>query len=366
MKREAALIAMGLALGAAQPPPAEPSAYDRGVAARRAGDHLRALALLREAAAQEPANADVHLQIGLAYLALGQLVEAETAFRRTLTLAPDYADARIGLARVAQRRGDRPGALAALEPVGPGNAEADALRLALRERTGTGFRTSVDADIGYSDVEGRPDWQEAALQVRHEATDRTALTVRVEAARRFERNDVYGELRIDQRLSDDVTVWASAGGTPDADFRPKTQIGVGGAARVRGGPAATVLTLEARHADYRSGDIQTVTPGVEQYFAGGRAWGTARWINIFDERGRHRSGWLARGDVMANERLRLFAGAADAPDVSEGIVTDTFSLFGGLAWDVSRRGTIRASLAHEDRRGGGDRLTGTVGLTLRF
>jgi YaiO family outer membrane protein len=366
VKRSAALIALGLLLGGAQAPP-EQSTYDRGVAARRAGDHLRALALLSEAATQEPGNADVHLQIGLAHLALGQLEEAEAAFRRTLALAPDYADARIGLARVAQRRGDRSAALAELEPLAPGHAEADALRLALRdEAAGSGFATRVDADIGYSDVEGQPDWQETALQVRHEVTDRTALTARVEAARRFERNDVYGEVRIDQRLSEDVGVWASAGGTPDADFRPKVQVAAGGAARVRRGPAATVLTLEARHADYRSGDIQAVIPGVEQYFAGGRAWATARWINIFDERGRHRSGWLARGDVMASERLRLFAGAADAPEVSEGIVTDTFSLFGGLALDVSRRSTIRASLAHDDRRGGGDRLTGAVGLSFRF
>ncbi|MDQ4088185.1 MAG: tetratricopeptide repeat protein, partial [Pseudomonadota bacterium] len=115
MRRRIALIGLGLLIGAAQRP-SDPSAYDQGVAARRAGDHLRALSLLRQAAAQEPANADVHLQIGLTHLALGQLDEAETAFRRTLELAPDYADARIALARLAQRRGDEAAALAELEP----------------------------------------------------------------------------------------------------------------------------------------------------------------------------------------------------------------------------------------------------------
>jgi YaiO family outer membrane protein len=131
---------------------------------------------------------------------------------------------------------------------------------------------------------------------------------------------------------------------------------------VRGGPNPTTLTLDARQARYRAGDIQTVNPGIEQYVAGGRAWLTARWINIFDENGEHHSGWLGRGDFMANDRLRLFAGAADAPDVSEGVVVDTFSLFGGISYEVSERNTLRLSVAHEDRARGSDRLQLGAGL----
>jgi hypothetical protein len=89
-------------------------------------------------------------------------------------------------------------------------------------------------------------------------------------------------------------------------------------------------------------------------------------VNIFDEQGRHRAGWLGRGDVMVGERTRLFAGAADAPDVSEGVVTPTFSLFGGIAHDLDSRTTLRLSAAHEDRAGGGDRLQLGIGLGLRF
>jgi len=124
--------------------------------------------------------------------------------------------------------------------------------------------------------------------------------------------------------------------------------------------------LDARQAHYRAGDIQTVAPGIEQYVADGRAWITGRWINIFDETGKHRSGWLARGDVMANDRLRLFAGAADAPDVSEGVVVDTFSLFGGISYDLDERSTLRLSVAHEDRARGSDRVQLGLGLGWRF
>ena len=69
---------------------------------------------------------------------------------------------------------------------------------------------------------------------------------------------------------------------------------------------------------------------------------------------------------MATERLRLFAGAADAPDTSEGIVTDTFSLFGGVSYDTTDRMTLRASIAHEDRETGADRLQFGLGAGWKF
>ena len=102
--------------------------YEAGVAARHAGYPEQALTYLDRAAAAEPGNADIQLQIGFANLALGGLDAAETAFRRTLDLAPDYVDARLGLAQVAHRRGDRAAALAELDRIGPGHAEADQLR----------------------------------------------------------------------------------------------------------------------------------------------------------------------------------------------------------------------------------------------
>ena len=219
-------------------------------------------------------------------------------------------------------------------------------------------------DFGAAAVEGQPDWREASFQLNHRLTEASAVTGRIEAARRFDLNDVYGELRVDHRFSPDFSVWLAAGGTPEADFRPSWQLGAGLAARVRGGPQATVLTFDLVQAHYRSGDIQTVTPGVEQYFANGKAWATARWINIIGD-GDHRSGWLARGDVMAGSRVRLFAGLADAPDLSEGIIVDTFSVFGGLVADVGDRTTFRFSVARDDRAVG-DRLSGSIGLGWRF
>lgn len=353
---------LALFLTTAQAP--APSDYDRAVAARSSGRFETAIEILQTMIAREPNHADARLQLGLNYLALQRLDEAQAEFERTLQIAPEYADARIGLARVAVRRGDRMGALAYLEPLSPSNAEAIDLRARLRSSPAPVYRSRIDVDFGAAAVESQPDWREASFQLNHRLTDASAVTGRIEAARRFDLNDVYGELRIDHRFSPDFSVWLAAGGTPDADFRPSWQLGTGLAARVKGGPQATVLTVDFVQAHYRSGDIQTVTPGVEQYFANGRAWATARWINIIED-GDHRSGWLARGDVMAGSRVRLFAGLADAPDLSEGIIVDTFSLFGGLVADVGDRTTIRFSVARDDRAVG-DRLSASIGLGWRF
>ncbi|HSX56713.1 MAG TPA: YaiO family outer membrane beta-barrel protein [Sphingomonas sp.] len=347
----------------AQTAPADP--YKAAVEARLAGDAARAALLLEPVVAADPRNADAQVQLGLARLALGELGAAETAFRAALAVAPDYADARVGLARIAQRRGDRAKALRTLEPVGTDNPEAAELRQQLAD-TQTSARWQLDLEGSYSDLSGgRASWKEAAAQLRYRPDANTALGARVEYARRFARDDVYGELSVEGALSPAVRGYVTFGATADPDFRPEWQIGAGGSARLRGGPYATVLTLDARQARFAIGDVQSVTPGIEQYL-GGRFWVTGRWINLFDERGRHRAGYLVRGDFQAADPLRLFAGYSDAPDTDEGVVVPVRSVFGGLSYDIGPQTTLRLSLAHEDRATGADRTQFGLGVGLRF
>lgn len=339
--------------------------FEAGVAARHAGHPEEALAHLGRAAAAEPKNADIHVQIGFANLAMGQLEAAEAAFRRTLELAPVYADARLGLARVAQRRGDHAAALAELDLIGPGHAEAGQLRRQIDAAVARQpWRWRIDLDGSYSRIENLPDWQSATLLVQHRPAANTTIGVTADTTRRFDRTDVYGEARVDYRFASWGNLYVLAGGTPGADHRPKWQLGAGASGRVHDGPYATILRLDLRQADYPTGDIQTVNPGVEQYL-NGRAWITAQWINVWDS-STHSSGWLLRGDAMPTERLRLFAGAADAPDLDTGVVTRTTSLFGGLSIDVGDRYTLRLSYAHDDPEGPADRATMAIGMGYRF
>lgn len=369
MKAAMAALGLALALALAVPIPASAqpaSPYDQAVAARLAGNPGAAVALLRPIVSADPGNADAQLQLGLALLALDRLDEAEEAFRAVLAVAPNYADARVGLARIAHRRGDEGAARAELDLVDPAYPDAAALRAQLAQGP-VGGRWRLDLDGSYSAVAGgRADWQEVAVQLRRELTPASAIAARTELARRFGETDVYGELRFEHALSDRVRTYASFGGTPGADFLPEWQISLGGSARISDGGTATVLTLDARQAQYASGDVQTISPGIEQYLADGRLWLTARWISIFDERGDHQSGQLARIDAMATENLRLFAGFSDAPDTSEGVVVDTQTVFGGAVLDLDEQYRLRLSLAREDRATGFDRTQVSLGFGFAF
>jgi YaiO family outer membrane protein len=357
-------FAVALSLVLAAPAHGQDDPYQAAVQARIAGDPARAVRLLQPIVTADPRNADAQVQLGLAQLALNRLAPAQAAFEAALAVAPGYADARIGLARVAQRRGDRAAALRALEPVDPGNADAAALRTQLNapeER-----KWQLDLEGSYSHLSGpQRDWHEAAAQLRYRPDERIAVGGRVEYARRFGLDDVYGELSLDRQIASGVRGYVSFGATAKPDFRPEWQIGAGVSARLHGGRYATVLTLDARQARFAIGDVQSVTPGIEQYL-GERVWLTARWINLFDERGTHRMGYSLRGDAQVSGKLRLFAGYGDAPDTDEGVVVEVRSVFGGVSYDIGPRTTLRLSLAHENRATGADRTQFGLGLGLRF
>lgn len=329
-------IALLAALSLAGPASAQaPGIYEQAVSARMSGDPAQAIAMLEPLVRDQPANADAWLQLGYGYLALGRLDEAERAFGQVLAIAPSYRDASDGLDLIARRR------------------ESSAPRYRL------------DADGAYSLVgRSQPDWRGAAVQLRAEAGHGLALTGRVEAAQRFGLSDVYVEGRADAR-SGRASGFVAIGGTPDADFRPEVQAGAGGSVTAVTGKNPTVASVETRWARFPAGDVWTLAPAIEQYLLGGRAWITARSINVFDS-GRHSSGWLARADVQASTALRLFGGAADAPDLSEGRVIDTLSLFGGAAVDLDDRRSVRMSIARDRPDGGATRTQFALGLSVRY
>lgn len=342
-----------------------PTPYDQGVAARRAGDTVRAADLLAQAVRDAPESSDARMQYGYALLALGRLREADSAFSEALRIAPAYDDARVGRALVAEREGALDRARAQVAPVAADNEEANALRQRLA-RTGDARRWALDADASATRVgDGQPDWRQLDVQLGYRADSGARIAGRIEAARRFDRGDVYGEVRGEVAVGPGNSVYLLAGATPSADFRPRWQLGAGGRARLGKSAAPTVLTLDARHADYRSGRTTLINPGIEQYFAGGRAWVTLRSINLVSD-GKLLSGALIRGDLLANDKLRLFVGAANAPDVDQGIVSRTRSLFAGAAVELSPALALRLSVARDRPTIGASRIGLSLGMTVRF
>lgn len=361
------VIRLLASLGLATPLAAQtaPTAYDEGVAARRAGDTGRAVALLEQAVRDAPDSADARVQLGYALLAQERLDAADSAFREALRLAPAYDDARIGRALVAERQGATERARALVAPVAADSDDANALRRRLATVRPEG-RWSMDIDGGLTRVgRGQPDWRQLDAQLSRRLDRGAQIAGRVEAARRFDRKDVYGEVRGEILVGADNSVYVLAGGTPGADFRPRWQAGAGGRARINGGAAPTVLTFDARHASYRSGKTTLINPGIEQYFGGGKAWLTLQSINLIDD-GDLLSGGLARLDVLASDRLRLFTGGANAPDVDQGVVSRTRSLFAGASLRLSDTVDLRVSVSRDRPTIGANRTGLSAGAKVNF
>ncbi|MBY6015113.1 YaiO family outer membrane beta-barrel protein [Qipengyuania gaetbuli] len=301
------------------------SDYEAAVAARLAGDNADAVRLLDRWIAAHPQDSDALVQRGYAHLALGNPRAAERDFRAALALAPDYADARNGLALVAERR----------------------------EAPRGGFLIAGGA---WSDLDsGARDWGEANLS--GEAPVSRALSVGGRASwyRRFGLEDVELEGRIAARPSENVWLRASVGGTPNADFRPELALGAGADVRIAQGPQATVLSLDAAWQRFPLEEIVTVSPGLTQYFGGGRWWGTLRGIGIVPQKGNVEVGVLGRIDHAPDERRRYSLGAVTAPDTSLGVVTRITSLFAGAELPLTKRLSLLPSISHEWREAGPDR-----------
>jgi len=206
------------------------------------------------------------------------------------------------------------------------------------------------------------------LRIGYQVTDKTKITGIVEAAQRYGLFDAFLAGRIDQQFSPDVSAHVMVGGTPNAHYRPIFYLGGGASWRLyqQPGPiAATVLTMHAHYADYLSGPVKNFTPGLEQYFFGGRFWVSAQWVNLIDALENHLSGFIVRGDVMLRDDLRAFAGYADAPEISDNEPVRVIAYFGGFVYDLNPSTILRLSYAYERRLGLFDRSVFSLGATFK-
>jgi tetratricopeptide (TPR) repeat protein len=105
---------------------------------------------------REPENPQAHFYLALAEAALGRLEESGREFRRTLSLAPDFDDARLGLARTLSQSGDDSGArnellgIVARSPAGSPaavSAHNELGLIALRARDVDGAREEFEAVV---------------------------------------------------------------------------------------------------------------------------------------------------------------------------------------------------------------------------
>ncbi len=333
------------------------------------GSPDEAEALVIAVLADEPRNLDALMLQARLQLARGKSHEAEEIYSKVLATDPHNVDALLGLGDARRTLWNERGARDAYERAlrfDPASTEARS-RLAERPEP----RWQVDIDGLRSNLsDGFKPWNEGAFRLGYRVSPSTTVSAAAELSERFGEFDASFEGRIDHLFTPTLAGYVLLGGTPDADFRPKYQIGAGGSARLSPGVDSllgpTIAAIDLRYAEYETGGIQTVSPGLEQRFLGERLWLTGRWINTFDpDRGRT-GGWLVRADVQVVNRLRIFAGLSDAPDISEGLVLETFSTFGGLVLDLDENISLRASVGREDRDKAYDRTVFGIGMSVRF
>ncbi len=320
------------------------SIYDTAVTDRRAGRYAAALSGFQVVLDAEPSNMDARLNLGLTLLALGRLDDANNAFETVLATAPDYVDARLGLAQVARRRGDDPAArrhLAQANALAPDRDDVRALSAAI-DRPLWRF----DLDVSRSRLsQNLPDWTSKRLSGTRRLGEGTAVGLSVERTERFGDEDVYLEGQIDRRWGQG---WAygAIGGAVGADYRPERALRIGGAMPLGVGVGATI---DAGVARYATGTVHTIQPGLTASLASGRLALAARWIQVWDEQERCRSGYAVRGTLAFTDRSRLTLSYADAPETSEGVTVDVQATGIGLEVDLVERVTARLTVVQEDR-----------------
>ncbi len=319
--------------------------YESAVAVRLAGRPEDAVPKLEQVLAMRPDDVDARLNLGLALLALGRLGEAEAELLTVTRQTPAYTDAWIGLARVEQRRGDLEAArrlATEAERLTPGSAEVRLLQASLAPEPAW----RIDIAVARSRLSGGlPDWTEARASASRRLGDSWKATAAVEATERFDNTDVYFEGRLDRRFAGGGA-YVSLGGAPDADYRPEIALGAGGEARLAD---RVVATLDASVARYPTGTVTGLHPGLRVSLPGERAELSARWINVRDENGVHRSGYAVLGRWQATDRVALRAGYADAPESSDGATVDVKAWNVGADVALTGRLMLRVGLLTEDR-----------------
>lgn len=376
------LVALGLVVGSSQRFDEAGHFFDRALAIRPGlldarlgkvrlaiwqGDVPRARALVDGVLVSAPDNVEaLNLDAKVALLE-ADYARAGQSFQRVLALDPRNVEALVGLGDVRRAEGDGDAARRAYGQalaIEPGSADIEQRLAAPPPRK---WRLDLGSEV--SDLtDGLGDWTDSSAGLAYRLSPRTTISGRMRLATRFGHTDVQIESRIDQAFSPAFSAYALVAVTPDADFLARYSIGAGGSWQVVApahafGPLS--LNIDARYDDFANADVTSIQPWVQGYILDGRLGLSARWVHAQDDIGTRADGYVLRADIEVTQRVSVFGGYADAPEISDGTLVPTRTVFGGIAWDVSDQLTLRASGAYEQRPTF-DRSIFGLGLTARF
>lgn len=296
--------------------------------------------------AEYPDNAD--LQIGYAQVAYYQADydKAEALFTSVTLRYPDYNDAHRGLERVQRARNT--------DQSGDPSVAAQ-------------WRLDYGAELSTFERSANEDWTYYFAQISRSKNKRS-LSLQIEHHERFGLDDttlsVGGYSRIGETWDGAIRVEY----TPKSDFRPSHGFDAEvGKLINEENDAGPVVRPYVRYSydKYPAGAIHTVFPGVQMNLRSG--FGVdAQFISTFQRTEDTQIGGSIRFRGPLSDNWRFSIGGADAPEAVDGIVIRTRSVFGSLQYEITKRLSVRASYARDDRENSFIRNAFSVSVTHRF
>jgi len=331
------------------------------------GDVPRARLLIDEVVPSAHGNVEARvLEARISFLE-GNYGRAEQSFEQAIASNPKNAEALVGIGDARQARGDDAAAREFYQQalsLEPGSHD---IMERLSQPPPRNWRLDIGSEV--SDLtNGLGTWSDSSIGLSYRVTPETAASVHTRLANRFGQTDVQIEGRIDQAFSRSFSAYGLVAGTPDSDFLARYSVGAGAsweAIARKYGVGPLLLNVDARYDEFAAARITTVSPWAQAYFFDGRLGLSARWVHASDDTGTRADGYVLRTDFAVTPRFNVFAGYGDAPEISEGTLVPTRTVFGGASWDVTDELTLRASLGYE-RRPAFDRDIFALGLTRRF
>lgn len=346
----------------------------------------------------EPVNLEAMRELATVQGWQGRYGDAIDTWRRALAQAPESAELGLGLARVLYWSGRRDQALAVLEPIlqrEPAHVDALLLRgdvlIAMNDRAGArrAYLRAADLPAGQDtrDIAELIARTETPPRFRidsgyaHEHFDNfrgTESGAYLQAGARFGNAlDAYLRWdrlhqfeRVDQQLvvggywrpAPDWVLFAEAGGTPEADFRPRVQAQT--TVEWIGNPTLQPL-LGYRYFGYPFGEVHTLIAGLRLTRLGPGSLELRHALSRNTDESSTgvtslRYGW---NQGRLSPYLGIYAGKEALPPQPQARFT-TYA--GGCVLNLSGRWSIRLDYALEDRPDFYRRQTAALGATLRF
>ena len=125
---------------------------ERGKASLKTGDTASAIQQFQAAIKQNPSNAEAYYQLGLVYDGLGNVTQAEDAFRNASRLAPKRGEITLALGRVYWHSGQRSVAITKFQSLLSGSPKKEIL-LQLAALTGDAYHVQRIRTEGSDDYE---------------------------------------------------------------------------------------------------------------------------------------------------------------------------------------------------------------------